>query len=116
MLYNTLNLFLRKSTMRLKQLREERKLSQKDVAKVLDTSQQNYNRYEYGKVKLCVDKLIELANYYDVSLDYLCERQWLNKVDPIPDNKINLINLVLKLNERQTDKAEAYITALTDDT
>ena len=101
--------------MRLRQLRQDRKLSQQEVASVLDTSQQNYNRYEFEKIKLGVDKLIKLADYYDVSLDYLCERQWINKVDPIPENKIHIINLLLKLDQRKSDKAEAYITALIDE-
>ena len=101
--------------MRLRQLREDRNLSQKEVAKVLETSQQNYNRYEFENVKMSADKLIKLADYYDVSLDYLCDRQWINKVDPIPEDKIKLINMLLKLDDRKSDKAEAYITALIDD-
>lgn len=55
----------------LKDLRERNNLSQADVAKVLHCSQVAYGMYELGKRKLPVERLIILAKYYHVSLDYL---------------------------------------------
>ena len=55
----------------LKELRERNNLSQADVAKVLHCSQVAYGMYELGKRKLPVERLIILAKYYHVSLDYL---------------------------------------------
>ena len=49
----------------------EADLSQADVAKVLHCSQVAYGMYELGKRKLPVERLIILAKYYHVSLDYL---------------------------------------------
>ncbi len=56
---------------RLKDIRKDRDLSQKDIAKVLNTSQVQYSRYEMGIRLLPIDKLVILANYYNVSTDYL---------------------------------------------
>lgn len=56
---------------RLKDIRKDRDLSQKDIAKVLNTSQVQYSRYEMRIRLLPIDKLVILANYYNVSTDYL---------------------------------------------
>lgn len=56
---------------RLKPLRLEAKMSQADVAKVLNCSQVGYGMYELGKRKISVEKLMVLAKLYHVSLDYL---------------------------------------------
>lgn len=56
---------------RLKDLREDRDLLQKDVAKFLDISQQYYSQYELGKYTMPVEHLIKLSDFYNVSLDYL---------------------------------------------
>ena len=56
---------------RLKDLREDHDLKQADVAKVLGISQQYYQCYESGKNELPLRHAITLANYYNVSLDYI---------------------------------------------
>lgn len=56
---------------RLKEIREDRDLLQKDVAKILNIPQQNYSRYELGIIKMPIDKYVILAKYYNVSIDYL---------------------------------------------
>lgn len=56
---------------RLKYLRQSNNLSQTDVAKVLHCSQAAYGMYELGKRKISADKLLVLAQYYHVSVDYL---------------------------------------------
>ena len=56
---------------RLKDIRKDRDLSQKTIAKVLNTSQVQYSRYEMGIRLIPIDKLVILANYYNVSTDYL---------------------------------------------
>ena len=59
---------------RLKDLREDHDLSQKKVASLLNTTQQNYCRYETGEREAGYAELIALADYFDVSIDYLLER------------------------------------------
>lgn len=55
----------------LKNLREDRDLSQETVAKVLGTSQSYYAQYENCKRELPFSRAIILAQFYNVSLDYL---------------------------------------------
>lgn len=56
---------------RLKDLREDHDLTQKEVAYILKMDQSLYSRYELGKSMMGLDKYIILAKYYNVSLDYL---------------------------------------------
>lgn len=56
---------------RLKEIREDRDLLQKDIANVLNISQVQYSRYETGLRLMPVDKLAKLAQFYNVSIDYL---------------------------------------------
>ncbi len=70
---------------RLKEIREDRDLYQKDVAKILKIKQQQYSEYEIGKRLIPINYLSELADFYNVSIDYL-----LNKTNvriPYPKNK-----------------------------
>ena len=56
---------------RLKEIRQDRDLYQKDIAKILHTSQKQYSLYETGLRLIPIDKLEKLAKYYDTSIDYL---------------------------------------------
>lgn len=56
---------------RIRDLREDKDLKQKDVADYLEISQSDYSKYELGKHMMGIDKYIKLAKFYDVSLDYL---------------------------------------------
>ena len=57
-----------------KKIRLERKLTQKQIAEGIGITEQAYQRYEYGKVIPSATVLLALADYFDVSLDYLCGR------------------------------------------
>ncbi len=59
---------------RLKTCRKERHSTQKQVAEAIGTSEQNYQRYERGSQQPTLPVLIALADYFDVSLDYLVGR------------------------------------------
>lgn len=56
---------------RLKDLREDKDIYQKDVARLLDISQQYYSEYENGKRPIPVEYLIKLAKFYNTSIDYI---------------------------------------------
>ena len=58
----------------LKSLRKAKKVTQKIVAQVTEISERNYQDYEADKKKPGFDNLIALADYFDVSLDYLVGR------------------------------------------
>ena len=56
---------------RLRDLREDRDLYQKDIADYLSCTQVCYSHYEIGKRDIPTDVLIKLAFFYDTSVDYL---------------------------------------------
>ena len=56
---------------RLKEIREDNDLYQKDIAKILGVTQQQYNKYELGINAIPLEKIYILANYYKTSIDYL---------------------------------------------
>lgn len=58
----------------LRGIREDRDIKQKDIAKVLNVSQNTYSQYETGVISLTAEVLIKLADYYGVSVDYLLDR------------------------------------------
>lgn len=60
--------------MRLKELREENNLSQWDVANGIQTSQRNIGRWENGDVIPSADAVVKLADFFQVSADYLLGR------------------------------------------
>ncbi|MBS6163978.1 MAG: helix-turn-helix transcriptional regulator [Clostridiales bacterium] len=56
---------------RLRDLREDHDLKQKEVAQLLDIDQRVYSNYETGKQTLPVRYLLQLADYYGTSTDYI---------------------------------------------
>ena len=59
---------------RIKDLREDHDLKQKEIAKILSCSQRVYSNYERGELDIPTQILIKLADYYDVSVDYILGR------------------------------------------
>jgi len=58
----------------LRGIREDRDIKQKDVAKMLNVSQNTYSQYETGVISLTAEVLIKLSDFYGVSIDYLLDR------------------------------------------
>lgn len=58
----------------LRAIREDRDIKQKDIAKVLNVSQNTYSQYETGIISLTAEVLIKLSDFYGVSIDYLLDR------------------------------------------
>ena len=56
---------------RIRDLREDRDLTQTQVAKMLGMSQTGYSKYETGENDIPTPILIKLARFYDTSIDYL---------------------------------------------
>lgn len=56
---------------RLKEIREDKDYKQSDIAKVLNTTQQQYSKYELGLQVIPVERLVKLAKFYNISVDYL---------------------------------------------
>ncbi len=59
---------------RLKEIREDHDLFQKDIAALLSIDQSNYSKYELEKINIPIETLHKLADYYKTSIDYLLYR------------------------------------------
>lgn len=57
--------------LRIRDLREDRDLTQSDLAKMLGCTQQTYSRYESGEITIDIYNLIKLADFYGTSCDFL---------------------------------------------
>lgn len=58
----------------LRAIREDRDIKQKDIAQMLNVSQNTYSQYETGVIALTAEVLIKLADFHNVSIDYLLDR------------------------------------------
>lgn len=58
----------------IRNLREDNDKIQTELAEYLNVKQTTYSKYELGKINIPVEVLIKLADYYDVSIDYLVGR------------------------------------------
>lgn len=65
--------------MKLKELRIEKNYSQREIAHELGIIQTTYGNYETGKTQPTIEMLIKIANYFNVTLDYLCENEQATK-------------------------------------
>ena len=59
---------------RFRDLREDKDLRQEDIAKLLDTTQTQYSRWERGAQEMPLHNAIALADFYKVSMDYITGR------------------------------------------
>lgn len=57
---------------RIRALREDRDLTQAQIAGLLHVGQKTYSDYELGRTRIQLDSVIILARYYNVSMDYIC--------------------------------------------
>ncbi len=55
---------------RMRNIREDRDLTQKQVGEIINKSQQGYNHIETGRAELKIEDLIKLCRFYNVSADY----------------------------------------------
>jgi len=62
-----------KMRQRLRDFREDRDISQKEMAEFLKIAQTTYSDYEHGKINIPLDTLKKLALFFDTSIDYLLE-------------------------------------------
>ncbi len=65
--------YIKGDFMRLKDLREDHDLLQKDIAKVLNVAERTYSGYETETRWLSKESLIQLAKFYNTSTDYILE-------------------------------------------
>ena len=71
--------------LRIRDLREDHDLSQKDVANILHIHQTTYSDYELGNLNIPLTVLHALADYYETSIDYIAGRT--DETKPYPKSK-----------------------------
>lgn len=97
--------------MRLKELRGS--TSQTFLAKKLNIPQPTYSKYERGDREPNIELLCKIADYYGVSLDYLCEHKAKNQdLGYLTQPQIEIIRILKQLNEQNTIRALGYLGGL----
>lgn len=104
----------------LKEIRNSKNLLQTKVAMDLNTTQETISSYETGRVLPSSDMLIQLADYYNTSIDYLLRRTKhdmpIDRIKPnnISDRDFTILNKINNLSNEDKTKIEAYIDGLND--
>jgi transcriptional regulator with XRE-family HTH domain len=105
---------------RLKELRKEKQLTQKDLANLLHMTERNYQKYELSEMDPVASKLIVLSNFYNVTIDYLLghsdikelyTKEEISRIKIVSDSLLitgKLENMVIEV----TDKLENMATEL----
>lgn len=96
---------------RIRDLREDSDKTQTELANYLGITAQYYGKYEKGERELPFSRAIQLANYYNVSLDYLAGRCPYKNGQLFDDEKEIIINW-RSLSERNKGKVEYLISEL----
>ena len=89
---------------KLKELRIERNITQKEIANYLECSTNVYSRYEIGTRNPSYEVLIKIADFYNVSTAYLFERK-VSEQNPLLDKELELIKQYRKADDRARQDA-----------
>lgn len=102
--------------LKLKELRENEKLTQYSFAKNVGLNAMTYSNYENHKREPTIDTLIRIADYYGVSLDYLCNHITENHkiMSYLTPNQRQILEKTALLNDLNTERALSYINGLLD--
>ena len=68
--------------LKIRDIREDKDLTQKQISQVLNCTQQTYSRYETGEITIDINSIIKLAKFYNTSTDYLLGLT--NEIKPYP--------------------------------
>ena len=85
----------------LKILREKINLNKKEMAKKLDIEERTYLNYENGKTEPDIKTQIKIADYFNVSLDYLCGRNYTENLPMLSSQDKEAIKMFCSLNDKQ---------------
>ena len=101
--------------LRLKELREQRRLNQEGLALKLNVSQSTISAYEIGERVPDLETLIAISNLFNVSLDYLAGlsdlKQQIRQSDLSP-NELEHLHTYRQLSDADREKIRAYIDGL----
>lgn len=94
---------------RLKQLRQNKNLLQKDVADYLNISKSAYGYYEQGRNEMDILTLVKLADLFDVSIDYLVGNK--KEPDHLTDEERDILSLYRALPNYSRAMMKGFIMA-----
>lgn len=103
---------------RIKELREERRITQQELADKLNTTKKNVYRWENEVTEISSSSLIKLANFFEVSIDYIVYREndigLVNIETGLTQIENNLLTLFRKLDHDGQNKlfhiVQAYVS------
>jgi transcriptional regulator with XRE-family HTH domain len=94
---------------RLIALRESRNITRTKIYKYIAVTRQTYNAYETGKASPSLEKLVKIAEFYNVSLDYLVGRSPLEWDSTITYQQIDLAKYIMSCNLEYNDIKSIFI-------
>ena len=100
---------------KLKELRKEHKLSMKELGKILGLSESTISLYEAGKREPDIKTLIKIADYFNVSVDFLLSRDETNKDEILDNHSLSMFNfekMCDDLDEHSLDKIHSVLYSL----
>lgn len=98
--------------MKLLELRKAKKITQTELAKQLGIHQVTYNGYEQEKREPSIDVLCKIADFYNVSLDYLIGRYRDDEIGYLTDDDRQIIKIIQQLNQECKLLLKGYAIAL----
>lgn len=98
--------------MNLKNLRLESKLSQEEFAKQFNLKQKTYCNYENETTQPTIETLIQIADHYHVTLDYLVGREFANDAGYLTADEKEMLKMFRKLDTIKKAKAVAYTAGM----
>ena len=98
---------------RIKELRKEKGINQQKLAMELNITQAGISKYELGKAEPDISMLIHLADYFDVSVDYLIGRtDYPASLKPHTPQEEALLEKIRSLDRADRKKLEGYLDCL----
>ena len=98
--------------MRLRELRKDCGLTQQKVGEVLGMSQSTYQTYENNRAVPTLDNLIKLADFYNVSLDYLCNRVYRDEIGYLDKRSKEILQVITNLSDANKEKVYYFVKGL----
>lgn len=95
-----------------KRIKKTKKVNQTEIAKYLNTTQVTYGRYELETCEPTIETLTKLADYYNVSLDYLVGRDFSNDIGYLTQQEKEFFKTYKQLNIQNQNKAIGYVQGL----
>lgn len=100
--------------MRLLELRKQKGFTQCEVANQIFMTQNGYSNYENGRTEPNIQTLCKLADFYNVSLDYLVGRDFKNDIGYLTDKQYSAVLLLKQLNNDNLNKEIGRLSALVE--